>query len=209
VLRGKDALAYACDGRTGDWFGGMVDGDAIAARSERGTVIEATRQGSRVEGSVTFAREERKFTLSPPAGEDAGLFRSHGKEKATLGWIVLGPDRIRGVTEGTDGKTVATEQGTSNTSPTVGSDGGGGQSPTSTTTTTRPPMEARSVYSKLFRERFEDCEDVTAKRQDIKILYGVNPQTGEGCTGNKDCEAFRAELNRIGRIIKCPEDPFM
>lgn len=208
VLRGKEALAYACDGTSGDWFGGTVNGNSIAARSQRGTVIEATRDGSRLVGSVNFNDDEHRFTLAPPAGVEAGLFREHGKEKAKLGWVVLGPDRIRGVTEGTDGKTVATEQGVSNTSPTVGADGGGGASPTSTTTTTRPPVQARGIYSKVFRETFNNCGDVDTKRKDIKVLYGVDPQTGEGCDGNKDCETFRAELNRISDALKCIRDPF-
>jgi hypothetical protein len=202
VVQGSQTLAYVCNGDDfDDWFGGTVSAGRVRAKSAAGTVIDATRIGDTLKGTVTLGDGTRhSFTLSAAEGPNAGLYRVKGIEDRVLGWIRLGDGSLRGAVSS---KTVATS-GTSSGEPTVSGEGGTGA--TTTTSTTSVSGTRGGVYSPVFKATYNNCDDLAKETKEIKFLYGVTNLAD--CDAKTSCAPFAKEIRRIGAALGCIVSPF-
>ncbi|MEZ5143136.1 MAG: flagellar export protein FliJ [Acidimicrobiales bacterium] len=154
---GDQAIVYVCDGTSGTWFTGTVDG--AGAGTLRSTVDDATVTLGHVDDGLTTSFEGGAFagrstTAAPLDVAEAELVRleaaaAAGGPDAAVGGIIITPSGVRGVlrtsiTDGTSNKLIIPRTPTTTTTRPPGAitDGDSntiGIAETPTTTTTRPP----------------------------------------------------------------------
>jgi hypothetical protein len=107
AVKGEEASAYVCDGKTVEvWLKGTaVDGDIDLASEDGATTLVGSLEGNTVVGSLTVANQPHDFSIAQ-APPPAGLYR--GKDGQTsVGWIVMPNGKVIGVAKTPAGKSPA------------------------------------------------------------------------------------------------------
>ncbi|MEO3809571.1 hypothetical protein ABGB17_11275 [Sphaerisporangium sp. B11E5] len=103
-VRGGDAIAYFCDGRTEAWFQGEVKDGGVTLDGFGGATVTAEFAGGRARGELTLDGKSWAYT-APAVTKPSGLYRATALVRGARldgAWIYL-PDGTRVGRVGLDG----------------------------------------------------------------------------------------------------------
>jgi hypothetical protein len=104
AVKGTDAAAYLCDGKTVEsWLRGTAENGRVDLESkDKANTLTAQLQGEQLAGSVSLAGIPHAFTIgiAPPP---AGLYRG-ANGQTDVGWIVLSNGQQVGIANTAAGK---------------------------------------------------------------------------------------------------------
>jgi len=107
AVKGDEASAYVCDGKTVEvWLKGTAENGEIELASKDGAAtLEGALEGQALAGTITVAGQPHEFTINVGA-PPAGLYRGENGE-TTVGWMVMPNGKVIGVARTPNGNVPA------------------------------------------------------------------------------------------------------